>query len=272
MRRKAIVVGINDYESQPRLRGCVNDCTNMGIALREFAGFGAADVRGISDEFAAKRDIEEQLDWLVDDARDGDLLAFHFSGHGSRVPDRDEPDEPIDRLDEILCPYDMAWNGTFITDDYLRRRLVVPAGVVLEVILDACNTGDAAAELGISAAASSGDPDREPRFLEPPPAITSAIPAGDLPTTRLFRSPMAPRVALWSACGATQTSADARIDGLFHGAFTFYFCKHLRDSQGNLSRSELLARIRRSLAQAGYSQIPELAAPPELAAAKPFHL
>jgi len=272
MRRKAIIVGLNEYASQPRLHGCVNDCTNLSLALDQFAGFGSDEVRGISDEFATKRDIEHQLEWLVDGARPGDLLAFHFSGHGSRVPDQDEPDEPIDRLDEILCPFDMAWDGTFITDDYLRRRLDVPEGVVLEVILDACHTGDADAELGLTKAAASENPDRQPRFLPPPPEITSAIPRANLPTTRLFRSPMAPRIALWSACGATQTAADARINGLFNGAFSFYFCKHLRESGGNLSRRELLARVRRSLAEAGYSQIPELAAPPELAAARPFHL
>jgi metacaspase-1 len=272
MRRKAIVVGINDYASQPALRGCVNDCTNMGLALGEFAGFGNNDVQALSDEFAGKRDIEDQLGWLVDGARDGDLLAFHFSGHGSRVPDQDEPDEPIDRLDEILCPYDMTFDGSFITDDYLRRRLTVPAGVVLEVILDACHTGDAGAEFAGSTPPSSAHPDRQPRFLEPPPALANASTTRNLPTNRLFRGPMAPRVALWSACGSTQTAADARINGLFNGAFTFYFCKHLRDSHGALSRRELLARIRRSLAEAGYSQIPELAAPPELAAARPFHL
>jgi hypothetical protein len=272
MRRKAIVVGINEYASQPGLRGCVNDSSNIGLVLGQFAGFANDDVQVSSDELATKNDIEDQLAWLVEGARSGDLLAFHFSGHGSRVPDQDEPDEPIDRLDEILCPYDMAWDGTFITDDYLRKRLTVPAGVVLEVILDACHTGDARAELGISPTAPSDNPDQKPRFLEPPLSVMSASPAKNLVTTRLFRSPMAPRVALWSACGAAQTAADARISGLFNGAFSFYFCKHLRESQGNLSRRELLARIRRSLAEAGYSQIPELAASPELAAARPFHL
>jgi len=273
MRRKAIVVGINEYASQPALRGCVNDTTNMGLVLAQFAGFGTDDVQVISDELAGKRDIEDQLEWLVSGASAGDLLAFHFSGHGSRVPDQDEPDEPVDHLDEILCPYDMAWNGAFITDDYLRRRLDVPAGVVLEVILDACHTGDADAELGVAAPAPSLDPDRSARFLEPPAALANANASPrDLPTNRLFRGARAPRVALWSACGATQTAADARIGSLFNGAFTFYFCKHMRESRGDLSRRELLTRIRRSLAADGYSQIPELAAPPELAAARPFHL
>jgi metacaspase-1 len=270
--RKAISVGLNDYASQPRLRGCVNDCTNVGLVLEQFAGFGSTDVQVISDELATKRDIEDQLEWLTTGARSGDLLVFHFSGHGSRVPDQDDPDEPIDRLDEILCPFDMAWDGTYITDDYLRRRLNVPPGVVLEVILDACHTGDGGAELGLAPAAPAAGPDRSPRFLKPPPSIENAIPTRDLPTNRLFRGPMTPRVALWSACGASQTAADARINGLFNGAFSFYFCKHIRESQGRLSRRELLAQIRRSLAAAGYSQIPELAAPPDLAAARPFQL
>ena len=272
MRKRAVVVGLNEYATQTGLRGCVNDGTNLGLALERFAGFASDQVRVISDEAASKRDIEEHLAWLVSGATAGDLLVFHFSGHGSQAPDTGEPDEPVDHLDEILCPYDMAWDGTFITDDYLRERLVVPAGVALEVILDACHTGDSTAEFGAVATTSGANPDRQPRYLPPPVDIADRSSEAEAPTTRLFRSPTATRLALWSACGAAQTADDARIGGLFNGAFTFYLCKHPREAEGNLSRRELLARVRQSLTKAGHAQIPELAAPAELAAAKPFHV
>jgi len=272
MRRRAVVVGLNEYATQPGLRGCVNDGTNLGLVMEQFAGFASAEVRVISDEAAAKRDIEEHLEWLVTGAKAGDLLVLHFSGHGSQAPDSGAADEPVDHLDEILCPYDMDWDGTFITDDYLRERLVVPAGVVLEVILDACHTGDSNVEFGAATPAPAASSERRPRFLPPPADIVSRSAVAGNPTARLFRGAMTPRVALWSACGAAQTADDARIDGLFNGAFSFYFCKHLREAQGNLSRRELLTRVRQSLAQAGHSQIPELTAPTELMLAKPFHL
>jgi hypothetical protein len=269
MTRKALAVGVNQYQSVSELKGCVHDATNIQLVLERFHGFTSDDVRVLLDESATRHAIARQIGWLVEGARAGDLLVFHFSGHGSRVPDDDG--EEIDRLDEILCPHDMAWDGTFITDDFLRDNLRVPAGVVLEVILDACHTGDANLELGFGAGAGNGsDPDRQPRFLTPPPNLRARVRSGAA-TRRLLRNDD-PNVVLWSACAASQTAADARINDMFNGAFTFYLCKHIRESQGNLSRQALLERVRASLAEAGYSQVPELAATNALKAAKPFQL
>jgi len=50
------------------------------------------------------------------------------------------------------------------------------------------------------------------------------------------------------------------INGDYNGAFSFYFCKHMRDTGGNISRRNLLKRIRNSLSHNGYSQIPQLEA------------
>ena len=51
------------------------------------------------------------------------------------------------------------------------------------------------------------------------------------------------------------------IGGSYNGAFTYYTCKHIRDNQGNLSRAELIKRVRASLKFNGFSQIPQLEAP-----------
>ena len=59
----------------------------------------------------------------------------------------------------------------------------------------------------------------------------------------------------------TQTSADACIGGAYNGAFTYYFCKTLRDVQGAITRAELLKRMRAALKHEGYDQIPQLECP-----------
>ena len=41
---------------------------------------------------------------LIDRAGPGDVVVFHYSGHGHQVTD-DEPDEEIDGYDEVLVPY-----------------------------------------------------------------------------------------------------------------------------------------------------------------------
>jgi metacaspase-1 len=272
MRKRALIIGINRYRDVNPLRGCVNDTTNLRLVLKEFAGFNNDDIRMLTDARATKAAVEERLDWLVRDAQPGDLLVFHFSGHGSQVRDRGERDELSDHLDEILCPWDMDWDGTYIDDDYLQKVLRVPAGVVLEVILDCCNSGDGSAEIGMPppTGVTQEDPDRTPRFAQPPPDIVGRHEGEELLQTRLLERLPPNHLAMWSACADIQTAADARIDGVPNGAFTYYFCKHLRESRGAINRAELLERVKVSLADAGFSQVPELAAPLNFAQARAF--
>ncbi|MFZ5890753.1 MAG: caspase family protein [Myxococcota bacterium] len=273
MARRALLIGINEYRTINNLRGCGNDVFNVSGLLREQAGFQSSEIRALAHDRATKRNIEERIGWLVNDARRGDVLVLHFSGHGTQVRDRNGS-ELNDSLDEVLCPYDMDWDGTFISDDYLRDKLQVPDGVVLEVILDACHSGQGSTQVSFSGSGVNvSDPDRQPRFIEPPVDILVRNAGQRLPVKRLFRSPsVRSHVVLWSACAEFQTAADARINGVFNGVFTFYFCEHLRQSGGALSRAELLSRVQTSLAQAGYSQIPELSAVDALQSARTFSL
>ena len=63
---------------------------------------------------------------------------------------------------------------------------------------------------------------------------------------------------LWAGCRAAQTSADARIGGSWHGAFTYYFCKEMRESKNKLFRAELLKKVRADLKTGRYTQTPQL--------------
>src|SRR5688572_21512231 len=175
MARKALLVGINDYQGISDLRGCINDVTNMRNILKTFLGFQNNDIRLLIDARATKANIVTRLNWLVRGAKAGDYLVFHFSGHGSQIRDRDG-DELSDRMDELLCPYDMNWEGNYITDDDLRdifKRL--PQGVLLEVFLDSCHSGTGLRLLDDLGRPSHLGPEfqveqyRASRYLPPPP-------------------------------------------------------------------------------------------------------
>lgn len=256
--RKALLVGINDYRGVADLRGCVNDVSNLRMILKNYCGFANEDIRVLCEGRATKRAIVERLRWLARGAQPGDYRLFHFSGHGSQIRDRDELDELDDGLDELICPYDMDWAGTFLTDDQLRKLLRVAPGVKLEVILDCCHSGTSLRESQPSAAVS---PELSPhvgsRFLAPPFDIEARHEGVALTRKRLFRGWDAD-VTLWAGCTADQQSADAPMSGVFNGAFTFYFCKHLRDAGGEISRGALLEKIRASLRDDGYVQTPQL--------------
>jgi hypothetical protein len=266
MARRALLVGINDYHRINDLSGCINDVTNLRSVLKTYLGFNNQDIRVLVDDRAGKAAIMERLKWLVKGAKAGDFLVFHFSGHGSQIRDRDG-DELKDRMDELLCPWDMDWDGTFITDDDLHGIFKgVPAGATLEVILDCCHSGTGLrdVELGRPQELGPVNPQSRPRFLPPPVDIVCRHDGEEdsLKDTRTFltgrREGTAKNQILWAGCRSDQTSADAEIGGTYNGAFTFYFCKHVRDALGNLSRKDVLQRVRASLRHYGYSQLPQL--------------
>ena len=103
MANKALLVGVNKYKLPGSdLQGCVNDITNIRDVLLKYFGFSVKNIRVLADGRATKKAIFDRLNWLVKDAKPGDRLLFHFSGHGSQIRDRDG-DELKDGLDEIIC-------------------------------------------------------------------------------------------------------------------------------------------------------------------------
>jgi hypothetical protein len=262
MPSKALIVGINKYKLPGSdLQGCVNDTTNIRDILLKYYGFTVNDTRVLVDARATKSAIMDRLNWLVKDAKAGDRLLFHFSGHGSQIRDRDG-DELKDQLDEIICPHDMDWDGTYIVDDDLKAVFSkLPAGARLEVLLDSCHSGTGTREVAALACLPPEHAIKQ-RFLVPPVDILCRqADEDDLKLQRIGTSENPQNHVLFSGCKDTQTSADAYISGTYNGAFTYYFCKTLRDVQGVITRAELLKRMRASLKHEGYEQIPQLECP-----------
>jgi hypothetical protein len=259
MAKKALLVGINQYENVSNLRGCVNDVTNVSALLMKYRGFTEEEIRVLTDVDATKHAIEKRLEWLAADAAPGDYLLFHFSGHGSAVLDRNADEN--DGLDEILCPYDMDWDGTFITDDQLKEQLQVPDGVQIEAILDCCHSGSEGEALNVKPSVLAA-PDQRPRYLAPPrDSASGRTKLGAKVRSRILRSrSVRSAPVIWAGCGANQTSADALIEGVPWGAFSQALCGLMRQHEGEVSRRRMLELTRTALTSGGYSQRPELEA------------
>jgi len=291
MARKALLVGINDYPgTQNDLQGCVNDTTNVYDVLVKYFGFAPADIVLLTNSRARKAAIVDGLKSLVAGASRGDSLVFQYSGHGSQVRDTDG-DELEDGKDEVLCPYDFDWNGGFIRDDDLAEIIGgLAPGAHLEVVLDSCHSGTGTRELildrrtlaRLALAPLPADPAEawksgsciRPRFLAPPADIelrADEVFGPALPLRRILRGQQMSHV-LWAACRSSQFSADAEIDGKPSGAFTYFFCRHLRAVQGRVSRDQLLKLVRASLKHEGFSQVPQLEGPGGSGAAPLFGL
>jgi hypothetical protein len=200
---------------------------------------------------------------MVSESNQGDLLIFQFSGHGSQILDRNN-DELNDHMDELICPYDMNWDDGFITDDMLGNILSgLKKGVRMEIILDSCHSGTGTRD--INPCHSSGVQQKgiiRNRCVRPPVDIESRYQGEEdmLKPIRAFRTDK--RIilnhVLWAGCRDNQTSADAEIDGYFNGAFSYYFCKNIRENKGKISRDHLWTLVKNSLKFNKFDQIPQL--------------
>lgn len=141
-RRKALLVGINDYPNVgDRLEGCVNDVFTMSSVLQE-CGFAAESIRVCLDGRATAEGILQRLEWLMDGAREEDELVFYYSGHGAQVPEYGENFEP-DRNVEVLAPWDFDWTPErAISDDQIHGLYAqLPYETRLAMIFDCCHAG-----------------------------------------------------------------------------------------------------------------------------------
>ena len=260
--KRALCVGINNFKNFPSaaLRGCVNDANDMEKLLKNLFGFQAVDIVKLTDTKATKTNIMKNLKEMVHGAKSGKYshIIFTMSSHGTQVPDL-SGDEP-DRVDEAFCPNDLAQKGDdwdsnhIIVDDELRDLFIqIPEDVVLEVYLDTCHSGTGLKAIDLLFG-------RQTRYI-PPPSL-EAFKRVDGKRQRglnksLLEKGMVQHI-LWAACRADQTSADANIDGEWHGAFTYYFCKEMNVSQNKLNRNEILEKVRKDLRAGNYTQIPQL--------------
>ena len=189
-----------------------------------------------------RANILNALKWLVSDARMGDSLLFHFSGHGSQRRDTDGDED--DGMDETICPSDYQRAG-MISDDELFELIVrpLPQGCRLTAIFDCCHSGSAL-DLPYMYdwhGRSIGGKVNQKRLS-----------AGD--------------VIMFSGCADNQTSADAVIGGKAAGAMSSSLIHVFTTSDvaAKISFLDILQGMRAYLTKNKYSQIPQMSSSREM--------
>jgi hypothetical protein len=167
-RRRALCVGVDAYpDAGDRLGGCVNDARRWGQVL---AGLGFQATL-LLDGQASHAAIEHGLRRLVTDSRPGDVIVFHFSGHGTRVDDLDGEED--DGLDEALCPVDFRTGALFLDDDIGRILKDVPHDVNMTLFVDACHSGTVT-RFAVGGAKPRPPDDYRARYVKPTPQLQEA--------------------------------------------------------------------------------------------------
>lgn len=129
-RKLALLVGINDYTDNANLKGCIADVELQKELLLHRFGFKEQDILTLTGEQATRDAIERAfLEHLTEQATQGDVVVFHFSGYGRqvKVPQTQGLEETEYRLVNSLMPSDGIFSnkGTPATNDLLEETLIL---------------------------------------------------------------------------------------------------------------------------------------------------
>ncbi|XP_026400031.1 metacaspase-4-like [Papaver somniferum] len=142
MAKRAVLVGCNYQGTKAELKGCINDVKRMYKSLVEKYGFAEEDITVLIDTDDSYiqptgKNIRKEISDLITSAEPGDVLFFHYSGHGTRLPAKTGEDDDTG-YDECIVPTDM----NLITDDDFREYVdQVPEGCKITIVSDSCHIG-----------------------------------------------------------------------------------------------------------------------------------
>ena len=230
---KALMVGINYRNTESELRGCINDVNSLKNFLNDKNKVDNSNICILTDDTTLKptRDnILEKYKQLLINSKEGDILYFTFSGHGSYTIDRNG--DELDGNDELLVSID----NRGITDDELKNiaQEYLKDNVTLFVLLDCCHSGTLL--------------DLKYNYLSKNDFNDVVINDSNSETKG--------NIYFISGCRDEQTSADAYINKNFQGAMTWSFLESVKNNP-ELSWKELLLKMR-ELLKNNFTQVPQL--------------
>jgi len=273
-RKLALIIAISDY-GEPGLNpvtgepmrpyrnlNAKNDIPLIRGVL-EIQGFREENIRVVQDAEADAEGFRDAFRQLIREADEGDVVVFHYSGHGHRMTnDNPEEDEETDGYDELLVPYAAhddfyeGYDGSLhIRDDEVGeflaglRQKVGPTGNVT-FFLDACHSGTATRGGEELAARGSAQP------LGPPSGgvgdasdVGTGMEMGSTPGTRGGGEDELAPFAVFSAASQRQVAYETYdVDGETRvGSLSYALARTLSKAGPGTTYRTLFAEITRTL-------------------------
>ena len=230
--KKALLVGINYTGTADELYGCINDVNSVKDRIAQ-NGFTDADITtltDLTDNKPTKHNILSELEKLLVNSKEGDLLFFSYSGHGSYTLDRNG--DEVDGYDELLVSSDLQG----VTDDELKLVIQthLKENVTLFAMIDSCYSGSVL--------------DLKYQYID---SLNY-----DEYTENDKQLDTVGNVFMISGCTDEQTSADAFINNKYSGAMTWSLLESLKETP-NCKWRELIKSMRDKLKQSEYEQVPQ---------------
>ncbi|CCW69383.1 unnamed protein product [Phytomonas sp. Hart1] len=260
-RVRALLIGINYFGSEGELGGCINDVVTM-LKTLERIQFPITECCILVDDpgfqgsmgYPTRENITKYMAWLTHDARPGDVLFFHYSGHGGQC---EAEDDSFENYDQCLIPVDFDTAGSILDNDLFYLLVSpLPSGCRMTCIFDCCHSASML-DLPFSFVAtrdmSSGRQGYTMKCVR-----NNNFSHGD--------------VVMFSGCTDSGTSSDVHNPGSdAGGAATQAFTWALINTT-NLNFMNILCKTRDLLKSKGFKQIPQLTSSKPIDLYKPFSL
>ena len=263
-RKLALLVGINDYPRESRfapLNGCVNDVELQYYLLVHRFGFNPRDIVKLTDEQATRESILTAYEeHLIKQAQPGDVVVFHFSGHGSRVLDPDQ--DFADGLNSTLVPVDSPLPEDFprgggpVNDITGHTMFLLGSAMPTEnytVVLDSCHSGGAKrGNLTIRSQAGGSGLSMSDEELAYQTEWLSRLDLSPEEFIERRRAGIAKGAAIAST-RREQYAADAPFADFYAGAFTFVLTQYLWQQTGESPLTGAIANVARTTTKLSFS-------------------
>ncbi|NES21009.1 MAG: caspase family protein [Symploca sp. SIO3E6] len=227
------------YTSQP-LKGCINDVELQRHLLIHRFGFNPKDIYTLTDEQATRQGMLEAFEeYLIKQAKPGDVVVYHYSGHGSRVFDPDpivfEPSNQNNQLNGTFVPVDGTLPPGYpaeegVVKDIMGHTLFLLMSALqseyVTVVLDSCFSGAATRKFKVRARNGGRNVLISPEEKAYQEQWLSQLNMSREEFIEEYRRGVAKGVVLASTA-PKQTAADARLNGFFAGIFTYLLTQYL---------------------------------------------
>ncbi|MGB3493716.1 MAG: caspase family protein [Elainellaceae cyanobacterium] len=267
-RKLALLVGINNYAPSQigwgALRGCVTDVQMQRQVLVHRFGFNPNDIVTVTDE-AATRDgiITAFQEHLIAQARAGDVVVFHYSGHGSQVVDS-APYRDETPLNSTFVPIDSPLPDGYQTaggnvNDIMGKTLFLLMSQLqteqVTAVLDSCHSGGGKrGAVTFRSRDGAGSSDSRLYSSEAERELQQQIQAdlgwSDEEVYELRKAGVAKGVVIASAA-ENQLAADAYFNGFYAGAFTYLLTQYLWQQTGDRALTRTFVDIDRATRSLG---------------------
>jgi hypothetical protein len=251
----ALLVGINNYRYSDKvspLAGSLNDVEEMRQLLIGKFEFPPENILSLTDSQATHAAIIAAIQkHLIAKARPGDIVVFHYSGHGSQM--KDVTGKMISGLDETIVPYDSrdpAGKVFDISGAELHPLLLQLAAKTKNVtfILDSCHSGTLVRGARVRSIAAD--------TRTPPP-----LPAYSVAATRELGAAAvetAPKFAAIAAATSRESAFEHNVGRTDHGALTYILVQQLSSAKAGVTYRDVMDNVAGEVTANYPSQHPSL--------------